>query len=77
MCTGCGPRGGGLAALTRVLPVPASAMLTCQGLWVLCSLVLSRMRAGGRSEYCECPTVLVGKAFCWALLPDPKKRVDE
>lgn len=52
VCVGCGPRGGGAAsaALTCVLPVPASAMLTCQGLWVLCTLVLNWMRGGGRSE---------------------------
>uniref|UniRef100_A0A8C2XVP0 Uncharacterized protein n=1 Tax=Capra hircus TaxID=9925 RepID=A0A8C2XVP0_CAPHI len=52
LCWVWAPGGWGRAsaALTCVLPVPASAMLTCQGLWVLCTLVLNWVRGGGRSE---------------------------
>lgn len=64
-------RGGGLAALTCILPVPASAMLMCQGLWVVCTLVVSWVRGGGRSEilwmsYCSGWEIILLGSVTWS-----------
>lgn len=78
VCVGCGPRGGGRRPLhSRVfclcLHLPCLRVKDCGFCAPWCS---TGWEGVGGQRYCECPAVLVGKSFCWALLPDPKKRVD-
>lgn len=46
-----GGAAGVLAALTCTLPVPASAMHMCQGLWVVCTLVVNLVGRSWKVKY--------------------------
>lgn len=76
ICVGCDPRGGGgCAGCTNMYSACACIRHAYVSRTVGCAH-LGGSLGGKKLEgqiYCESSVVLVGRSFCWALLPGPNK----